>query len=712
LALLGNTVTDWQSLIFQDAYAHDHVLTATGAYKVMPYRFSLGYNSQDGILKTDNMERLTASVNLSPSFFDNHLKVNFNARGASVSNFFANQGAIGAAMMFDPTQPVRDGSPFGGYFAWHEGGIPKPVATANPVSLLEQREDKSNVGRIQGNLQFDYKFHFLPELKANMNLAYDFSNSRGTIYTSDAAAWSYIQGGCNCYYWQQRKNSLFDFYLNYVKELENIASRFDVTAGYSFQRFWDKGSSSGVNIQNNLAFLNGHSPHRYRVISESVVYESERVLLSFFGRLNYSLLDRYLLTFTLRNDHSSRFSPETRSGLFPSAAFAWKVLNEPFMANVNFLSEFKLRVGYGITGQENIGAGSYPYLARYSASRQGAFYQFGEVGNFISTWRPEGYDRNLKWEETTTFNVGLDYGFAGDRYYGSIDYYFRETRDLINFIPVPAGTNLSNFVLTNIGNMENTGVEFTIFTRPVITRNVNWLLGFNATWNDTKITKLTAVEDEDYLGVPTGGISGGVGNNVQIHTVNFAPNSFFVWQQVYDTNGNPIEGVFVDRNGDGQISEKDLYRYKRPVPTYYLGITSDLQYKDWSFSFAGRANIGNFVYNNVSSMNGELSRLHRPEGPYLSNIHRDALVVGFNNAQYLSDYYIQDGSFFKMDHITLSYNFKNLFGSATNLSLSGTVQNAFVITNYKGIDPEVINGIDNNIYPRPRIFVMTVNLQF
>ncbi|MDX9942804.1 MAG: SusC/RagA family TonB-linked outer membrane protein [Bacteroidales bacterium] len=711
--LMGSASTDWPSLIYQDAFTHDHNLTASGAFKSLPYRFTVGYNGQDGVIRTDNLQRVSWAMNLSPSLFDDHLKINFNARAVNISNFFAEQGVIGAANQFDPTQPVHvDGSPFGGFFAWQADGIPKPVATTNPVANLELRRNTSTVNRILGNFQADYKFHFLPDLRANLNVAYDYSTSDGNDYTPDYAAWSYVSGGYLGTYWQNRSNQLFDFYLNYVKDVEAISSRIDATAGYSYQRFWNEGSNHGTNVPNNLAFQNGHNTDYWRVIVPNIPYESEQVLLSFFGRLNYSLLNRYLVTFTMRNDRSSRFSPETRSGWFPSVALAWKVLEEPFMANADFLSELKFRAGYGITGQQDISSDVYPYLARYTASVQGAFYQFGAPGNFIPTWRAEGYDRSLKWEETTTYNAGLDYAFQGHRYYGSIDVYFRETRDLINEINIPAGTNLTNRIVTNIGNMENKGVEFSIFTRPVVSRDFNWLLGLNATWNETKITKLTAVDDPEFLGIQVGGIAGGVGNNVQIHTVGYAPNSFFVWEQVYDQDGNPIEGVYVDRDNDGEITEDDLYRYKRAAPTYYLGLTSDFQYKNWSLAFAGRANLGNFVYNNISSDNGWLNKVYRAEGPYLSNIHRDAFTVGFNNAQYLSDYYVQDGSFFKMDHITLSYTFGKLFGSASNLTLSGIVQNAFMITNYKGLDPELGNGIDNNIYPRPRIFVMSVNLQF
>ncbi len=705
ITMLGDASTDWQNEIFQDAIAHDHTLSASGAYGNIPYRVSLGYNSQEGVLKRDQLQRASLALNLNPILLDDNLTINLNARGVNIENQFANEGAIGAAVMFDPTQPVRvPGGKFGEFFTWEEGGIPKGVATNNPVALLELTNNESTVNRFIGNVQFDYRLPWLPQLRANLNMAYDYSKSEGTNFTPDYAAWAYVSGGSDGIYEQERKNQLFDFYLNYASDIPAIDSRFDLMAGYSWQHFWNRGSSYVTNIEGNRRGTD------FRVF-EDVEYASEYYLISFFGRANFYLLDRYLFTATLRNDHTSRFSPDTRSGLFHSLAFAWRLDQEPFMANVDFLNEFKLRLGYGITGQQEIGVGNYPYLARYTISREGARYPFG-IGNFLNTWRPEGYDINIKWEETTTYNLGFDYGLFEDRYYGSLDVYFRETRDLINFIPIPAGTNLTNFILTNIGNMENRGVEFSIFTRPVIREDIRWELGLNATYNETEITKLFAVEDPTSPGVPTGGISGGVGNNIQIHSVGHAPNTFFVYQQIYDPNGNPIEGLYADRSGTGEITSADLYRFRRPVPDYYLGITSDFQYKEWNLAFAGRANIGNYVYNNVSSMNGELSRLHRPEGPYLSNITTDALDIRFNQAHYLSDFYIQNGSFFKMDHITLGYNFFDVMNTGANLNLSAIVQNVFMITNYKGLDPEVANGIDDNIYPRPRIFVLNLSLDF
>ncbi|MDR4987629.1 MAG: SusC/RagA family TonB-linked outer membrane protein [Bacteroidales bacterium] len=703
LNMLGTASTNWQDHIFQDAFSHDHLLSARGAYRNVPYRISIGYKAEEGVLQRDHIERTSLAVNLSPTLFDNHLNVNLNVRGVNINNQFANEGAIGSAVSFDPTKPVRVDSPnFGGYYTWLEGDMPITYAI-NPVALLDLTNNDSNVKRLIGNAQLEYKVHWLPELTANMNVAYDYSESEGNNFTPDYAPWAYVSGGSIGRYGQERKNQLFDFYLNYANEIPGLNSRFDVMAGYSYQYFWNKGYNFSSNIEGNIFGT------EYRIFDD-LEYESDLVLISFFGRMNYYLMDRYLFTFTLRNDHTSRFSADTRSGVFPSAAFAWRIDKENFMDNLDFFNELKLRLGWGVTGQQNIGHGNYPYLARYTRSREGARYPFGNV--FLDTWRPEGYDSEIKWEETTTYNAGIDYGLFGDRYYGSIDFYFRETRDLINVIPVPAGTNLTNFILTNVGNMENTGVEFSIFTRPIVTRDFRWELGLNATWNDTKITRLTAVDDPNYPGTQEGFISGGVGNRIQIHSVGYTPYTFWVYQQVYDENGNPIEGLYVDRNGDGEITSEDLYRFKSPMPTYYLGITSEFLYKNWSFAFAGRANFDNWVYNNVSSVNGELSRLFRPEGPYLSNITSDALDVNFNQARYLSDYYIQNGSFFKMDHITLGYNFFNVMGTGANLNVSAIVQNAFTITKYDGLDPEVHSGIDNNIYPRPRTFVLNVNLQF
>ncbi len=719
---LGTANTDWQDEIYQTAFGQDHYLNATGAIgNFLPYRVSYGYTNQDGILKNDNMTRHTLSGSFNPTFFDDHLKVDLNIKTSFGKNKYADRGAIGSALQYDPTKPIlsdsvynvywtdADGNPdsmmtdYGGYWAWiQDNGSGQPVeqGSSNPVALLNLRDDISDVSRLIGNIQLDYKFHFLPELRANLNLGLDNSSSEGEVTVPPYAPWVFdplTGGGELTSYRQGKKNELLDFYLHYVKDVESIESTFDVMAGYSWQHFWRENYNYGRDLSGE-------------VVSVSSYDATESYLVSFFGRFNYTLKDKYLLTFTLRNDGTSRFSEDTRWGLFPSAAIAWKILDEPWMNGGGVMSQLKLRAGWGVTGQQNIGQGDYPYLPRYTYSNTGAQYQFGN--NFITTLRPEGYDANIKWEETTTWNIGLDYGFSGDRFYGSLDYYIRETKDLLNVIPVPAGTNLTNYILTNVGNMENSGIEFAISTKPVVKKDLLWEITFNATYQVNEITKLTAVDDPEYLGVLVGGISGGVGNTVQVHSVGYPANSFFVYEQVYDSDGNPIEGLYVDQNEDGAITDADRYHYKDPTADFYFGLASALNYKNWAFSFSGRANFGNYVYNNVSSENGVYERLYRPEGPYLGNVTRDVLDINFVSPQYLSNYFVQDGSYFRMDYMTLSYYFDNLADGNLNLGLSLTVNNAFVITKYKGLDPEIDDGIDDRIYPRPRVYALGVNLTF
>ena len=718
--LLGTSSTEWQDNVFRTAFGMDHFFSGRGAAKHMPYQFSLGYTDQNGIINTDNFKRVTAGFALDPMFLKDHLTVNLNARFGYVKNHFADQGAIGAATQFDPTKPVYSDSTFyvpipdqegkfdttnyGGYYAWTQAnGSPVKLATTNPVALLNLKDDNSDVYTFIGNAKIDYKLHPLPELKFTLNLGMDYSSSKGTNYTPYYASWVYDAkngGGYNGKYDQTRKNSLLDFYITYDKTFNK--HHVVLMGGYSWQHFYRKENTYSTNIP--------HKPTDTLIIFDDRQFATEYYLVSFFGRFNYSFDNRFLFTFTLRDDGTSRFSPETRWGLFPSVALAWRMSQEKWLRDSKVISQLKLRLGWGVTGQQGINQGDYPYLPVYTFSQPTADYQFGD--QFYTTLRAEGYDPNIKWEETTTWNVGVDYGFLEDRIYGSFDYYFRQTSDLINYIPVPAGSNLTNYIVTNIGDLENKGVEFSIEGRPVVTQDWYWSIGLNYSHNVNKITKLTAVDDSTYQGVYTGGISGGVGNTVQIHSVGYPANSFFVYQQVYGPDGKPIEGVYVDRNGDGEINSSDLYHYQDPAAEHYIGINMDLRYKNFDFAFSGRANFNNYIYNNVESDNGWWNKMYRPEGPYLSNIITAVSETDFQNAQYLSDYYVQNGSFFRMDYITASYLFPNMGGSRASLRLSFTVNNAFVITKYKGIDPEIFNGIDNNIYPRPRAYVLGVNLTF
>ena len=695
--------TNWQDEIYHNTTSMDHALSATGAWKTLPYRLSLGYTDENGILKTSKFQRTTLSAALNPTLFDDHLKVNFNINGSFIKNTFANRSAIGASIQMDPTKPVNssDGS-YGGYWAWLQtGGDPVTMATTNPMSFLKLNNDKSDVNSVYGNLLLDYKLHFLPDLHANLNLSYDQTKGSGYVKVPPYASWSYNSingGGRDNTYENVNKNQLADFYLNYIKDVASIKSNFNVMAGTSIQHFYN----SSTNRNSNVPIISDSSTQEY--IRDTVINKGEYYLLSYFGRLNYTFNTRFLLTATVRADGTSRFSPDNRWGVFPAIALGWKINEEAFLRDSKVLSLLKLRVGWGITGQQDIG-GYYDYMGRYTYGDQFTMYPFGDI--YHITLRPEGYNENLKWEETTTWNLGIDYAFLRDRIYGSVDFYQRQTKDLLSWVPVPALSNLTDFINRNVGEMENTGIEFTVNGKIISNEKMFWELGFNATYNKNEITELY-----DGASIPTGGISGGVGNMIQEQAVGQPRNSFYVFEQVYNNEGMPIEGLYVDRNGDGDITEDDKYHYHDPNADFYFGISSNFSYQEWSFSFAGRANFGNYMYNNVQSANGWYNRMYRPEGPYLSNVPSSISNTNFLTQQENSDYYVQDASFFRMDNITLSYTFNNLLQNRLNLQLSATVNNAFVITNYDGIDPEVNGGIDNNVYPRTRIWMIGVNLIF
>jgi TonB-dependent starch-binding outer membrane protein SusC len=691
---LGTANTDWQKQIYQNALTSDNNLSLSGTKGSLPYRISVGYLNQNGILKTSNMGRTSASINLSPTFMDNHLKVDVNLKGSLTNNTFANQGAIGSAVAFDPTQPVNSGKEtLGGYFEWLDPSTGKPntLATLNPLGQLMLRHDVSDVKRSIGNVVLDYKFHFLPELRANLNLGYDVAKGSGSVHVPANVGMAFARGGIDNIYNQHKTNKTLEFYLNYVKDLPILNSKVDVMAGYSYQDFLKDNSNLDKNINGD--------------VFNDIFYKTQNTLVSFYGRANYSMLDKYLLTVTLRRDGSSRFAPENRWGLFPSAAFAWKISEEGFLKNSQALSDLKLRLGYGVTGQQDV-LSDYPYLPKYTISQSTAQYQFGS--SFYSTLRPEGYDANIKWESTTTMNAGLDWALKTARISGSIDIYNRKTKDLLSVIPVPAGSNLTNRILTNVGNIENKGIEFTINTSPVHSDKFNWDLSFNITRNINTITNLTKVPSPSFPGILVGGISGGVGNTVQIHTVGYPTNTFYVYQQVYNENGLPLEGVYVDKNQDGVVNTSDLYRYKSPQPNFYFGVSSQFNMGKWFAGFVTRASIGNYAYNNVNSAAGAF---RTSSNAFLNNGVKDITVSGFENSQYFSDYYIQNASFFRADNINLGYNLGKL-KNKIDATISANVQNAFVITKYTGLDPEISGGIDNNIYPRPRTFTLGLNLGF
>jgi len=692
-ALLSLGHTKWQDHIYRDAIAYDNNISFTGGIKKFPYRLSLGYLNQDGILKTDNLQRGTMTINLNPKLMKNHLSIDFNMKNSVTRSRFANQGAIGAAVFFDPTKPVYDLSKpqYGGYWEWELNGLPNTLASKNPVSILEQTRNVGTAYRSIGNIQFDYKFHFLPDLRANLNLGYDVSRGSGTSRTPATNASAFYNKGSMSRYLQKRWNYLSDFYLNYMKVFSK--HRVDATAGYGWQDW--------TNYSPGFPTINGTG-----VIPAGPPFKSQHTLLSMFGRLNYGYDDRYLLTATIRRDGSSRFSTDNRWGWFPSAALAWRISRESFLSDSKTISDLKLRLGWGRTGQQDVGS-DYPYLARYSLSDSSGMYQFGS--NYYLLLRPEGYDENLKWETTETYNAGLDVGLFNNRITFSVDAYFKRTKDLLAVISVPAGSNLTNQILTNVGNIENKGLEFSLTATPIRNKDFTWDLAYNFTYNESKITNLSKIKDPNAIGNLVGGISGGVGNTIQIHTVGYAPRTFYVYKQVYDQNNKPIEGLYVDQNKDGASNEKDKYRYKNPQPKYYMGLSSQFEYKKWSLSFSARASFENYMYNNFNSNSGTYQNFGFPN--YLGNVSRDVLNTRFTVPRLWSDYYIENASFVRMDNINLGYNVGRICKHAT-LRVSANVQNVFVITKYSGLDPEIPSGIDNNFYPRPRTYSLGLNLDF
>lgn len=688
--LLGNESTDWQDLIYQEAVGHDHNLSLSGSLKDLPYRLSLGYTDKNGVLKTDNFNRIGASLNLNPGFIDNRLQINAGLKIARSKNVFANRGAIGNALNMDPTQsPYDTSSVFGGYFTWLTAGAPNALAPTNPIAQLELAQDKSTVDQYIANASIDYRFKKISALRANLNLGYDYSNGNGSYVVPTTASFAFdliTGGGTNNVYEQTKKNSVLEYYMNYKKDFG--VHGLDVTGGYSWQHFF----------VDNYA-LNSDAAG---TPSETTEFKNPReyYLASLFGRAIYDYDDRIFFTGTLRRDGTSRFDPKYRWGLFPSTALAIKLIDN----DKSTLNNLKLRVGWGVTGQQDIGDDYYAYLARYQSGLPGSLYQFGN--EYVVTLRPNGYVADIKWEETATLNAGLDFSIVKDKVSGSIDVYKRNTKDLLNYIQLPALSNLTNFVTDNIGTMETKGMELSLNLTPI----KEWSIGFNAAYTLSQITKLTTNDDPDYAGLLVGEISGGVGSNIQIHSVGNSPNSFFVYKQVYDETGKMLEGVFEDLNEDGVVNTKDQYRYNAPAPRYTFGITSSTNISNFDLSFGARANFGQYVYNNIKTDMGYTDRIQY--GNALWNIHQSAIDLDTKEQAKLtfSDHFVTPADFVKVDHITLGYSFYKVVGES--LKLSATVQNPFTFTDYDGLDPELGSGIDNNIYPRPRTFVFGLSVNF
>lgn len=699
--------TDWQDEIFQNGLATDQNISVSGKAGFLPFRVSFGYNKERGTLKTSDYERYTGSISLSPKFFDEHLSVDINVKGTINNNTFADSGAVGGAAYFDPTKPVNstDGS-YNGWWQW----TGTTLAGHNPLSLLYDVNNAGTTKRSLGNIQLDYKIHGLEDLRVNLNLGYDVAMTDGDNYdvpnsyrTSTNTNFPNYGGGAT---WHNlRRNQLLDFYLNYQKQIDAIKSHVDVTAGYSYQHFYFADLNTN---RSNVMPERDTAVSGYEYNEEEQRYYSttdyrkpyEYYLISFFARLNYNLMDRYLLTATVRRDGSSRFSEDNRWGIFPSAAVAWSIINEPFMEKThNWLSNLKLRLGYGKTGQQEISS-YYGYLGTYTTNTDPHSTYFGH-----QLMKPDGYNPNLKWETTTTYNVAIDYGFLNNRINGSIEFYKKDTKDLLNTVASAAGTNFNTELTANVGSMENKGVEFNVNAMAIQTKDFSWELNYNITWNDSKITQLTATPNPDY-GMAVG--------DRQRNQVGYIPNAFYVYQQVYDQNGNPIQNALVDRNNNGSITEDDRYiSDKSPVAKVYMGLSSQFIYKNWDLGFNLRASLGNYVYNGTFADNATL--MNYSDQGFLSNLYADCLKTGWtaisSNEQKRSDYFLENASYLKMDNITLGYSFNNFTPAKLSGRISASVQNVFTITKYSGLDPEC-SAIDGSSWPRPRTFTLGLTLNF
>jgi TonB-dependent starch-binding outer membrane protein SusC len=701
IARLGTATTNWQDEIYQMGQASDLNVSFTGGVKNLPYRLSFERYDEKGNLRTGSFERTGMNLNLNPTLLNGRLKVDANAKYYNIQNRFANQGAIGSAITFDPTKPVRvDTGRFDGYYEWTaNNGQPDVLAPKNPIGLLNQRQDISSVNRFLGSVLFDYNVLKVPGLHLFLNLGGDFTRSTGSVTVDSTSSVDYFRQGRFNQYEQFGNNRVLEAYFNYAKEIKSLTSKFDFTGGYSFQE-WERGSPVFPDLT-----LRGDT------FSEPAPFPDfqDNALMSFFGRMNYTYNDRYLLTATLRADGSSRFSPENRWGIFPSVAFAWRMNEEMFFRRYKNLSNLKMRLGWGVTGQQEIGA-NYGYMAFWNESTPTAYMQLGN--QFYYMLRPGGYDANLRWEQTATYNAAIDYGFNNNRIYGAVEFYHRNTTDLLNSVPVAAGTNFTNQITTNIGAMTNTGVELSLNYIAYDTQDFGLDFGANATFNRNRIQDLFGIDSLNRSGILTGGIAGGTGNTVQILQIGRPVGTFYTFKQLYDENGKPIQGAYEDINGDGQITEEDLVvSDKSAEPQYFFAFFSTVRYKKWNGGFSLRGELGRYVYNNVNSNFGHYDATGVGR-TWLSNMTTDYYNTEFSQPQYLSDYYVQKANFLRLDNVYIGYNFGNLWNERVSTRLNFMVQNAFVLSTYKGIDPEVAGGIDNNVYPRARIYTFNLNLTF
>ncbi len=718
LGLLGTENTNWQDQIYRNAVSTDHQVSVSGGTKDMPYRVGLGYTDQNGIAKTSNFQRFTASVNLNPAFLEDHLKFDVSAKYMYSTNNYVDGGVFGGSVAMDPTLPIYTpgyettggltqtliGSPT--IDGWNNQ-VTNTNTPQNPVALYKNKDDRARANVFLGNIGVTYKIHGLEDLSINASVSGDYS--AGTQDT-DISPYSYSNNyfGWTGYSKSSKYNLQTNAFLNYNHNWNEVHD-LNVMAGAEEQHFHRHIYNDGGGNWLGAVLNEDESTWKDHTNLDETKHTYVNTLVSYFARLQYGLLDRYLLTATFRNDNSSKFAKGHRAGYFPSASLAWKIVNEPFMKNQDVMNDLKLRLSYGITGQQDIGVDFYS-VPRYVVSNQFGQYAIGDKNYY--TMRPQMYNEDLTWEKTTTYNVGLDFAFLNNRIEGGIDAYYRKTNDLISTVSIASGVGFGNYKIMNIGDLENRGIEFNITARPVVTKNFTWQISYNVGYNQNKITHLNG---NDFF-LTGGSISAGLSNQVMVNKVGYPTNSFYVYQQVYDKDGNAIEGQFVDRNGDGQINADDKYVYKKSAADVLMGMTNKFIYKNWDFSFTFRASLNNYLYNDFLSNNCNGANVFA-NGAWSNRTH-EAIALGFTGKSdyYMSDFFVHNASFVKCDNITLGYSFKNLFKGTSYNGITGRVyalvQNPFCITKYSGIDPENAGGIDGSVYPRPRTYMIGLNLNF
>lgn len=699
LALLGESRTDWNDEIYHTAFGTDNNLSIGGrAASWLPFRVSVGQMYQEGILRTDNAKRYTANINLTPSFLDDHLRVNLSGKGTYADNRTANTGAVWNAGAYDPTQPVYSNDPdkFGGFHEVIDGaGHPGQGALANPVAMLMTNSNRSKVYRFVGNIDLDYRFHPLPDLRLHVTGGYDYSHGKRTVDQPRNSFNGYNSGGYHYTMGPQKNyNKLLTIYLNYNKDFTGIKSSVEATVGYDYQ-YWRNDYPAYPTFNDDGEQTNMTSP-----------YDQRHSLISYYGRLNYTFDGRYLLTATFRRDGSSRFAKSNRWGTFPSVALAWRVVSEDFFESLrSVVSDFKIRASFGKTGQQD-GIANYGYIPNYTVSLDGAYYLFN--GQWIPTMRPEAYNDNLRWETTDSWNFGIDFGFLNNRFSGTVDYFTRKTHDLLATVPIPAGINFDKTMLTNVGNVSSKGVEISLNANIIETADWSWNATFNATWLDNKITNLNLTPEANAADTYVGYMES---TPIMVYKTGYAPRTFKVYKQIYDSaTGRPIEGMYADLNGDGIINTDDQYYYHSASPDWTFGFSTSLRYKKWTLSTSLRAQVGNYLYNGSAANMGAWECTSWSAGS-VNNLSSSFLDTHFQKRQYPTDYYIENASFLKMDNLQLTYNFGRVYRSL-DLHVSAMVQNVFTITKYKGVDPENSWGIDNSTYPRPRTYSINIGLTF